>query len=127
MWRSCAMTQQLSDLVPLFYRGPPETGAVIPVEKVKAWSVQFPVMEKRKIQIITLEGVMNAFKEHVAPYLLGKRVRNDYSETQMSLPSDNTKWNAAHLQMLARNESVNVTGMINSNKYYPGLDEGTQQ
>ena len=63
---------------------------------------------------------MKAFREHVGPHIHNKKVYNAYHGTTTTIDKNNLT--PSHLQMLARNEEFNVTGAINAEKFYPGID-----
>lgn len=103
---------------------PPPSNPDIVVHKVAAWTageVPSAAVTTTPIAIFTPDAVTTAFYGVLGPILHGKTVYNAYTDTVTRI--DSTALTPSHLQVLARNEVANVTGIIDDAQFYPGLPD----
>lgn len=74
-----------------------------------------------KLFTLVSKAVIKEFQDIVkGTGILGAKYHNPYTNTQENFPSDSSEFNSKHLQILARNESLNTTGGYNFNLYGAG-------
>lgn len=77
-----------------------------------------------KLFTLVSKAVIKEFQDIVKDTaILGAKYHNPYTNKSESFPSDSSEFNSKHLQILARNESLNTTGGYNFNLYGGLLDE----
>ena len=96
--------------------------AMIRIDIVNADKSQIdkPSTLDERIFICHTGDVIDQFRKLVkkdAPYLLGMKISNPYTDIPITLPTNWKKLTAEHLQILARNESFNVTGIPDTALY----------
>ncbi|MBS0286316.1 MAG: hypothetical protein JSR17_03420 [Proteobacteria bacterium] len=91
----------------------------ITVQKVKAFSgAKVKDESQSKVTLNCSEATLTEFQKIIAgSKVLGAKYTNPYTGVEEHFPSDPKDFNARHLQILARNEYANVTGVMNTSLY----------
>lgn len=75
-------------------------------------------LENSTLFTLVSKAVIEEFQKIVQDSeILGAEYHNPYTNKTENFPSNHLKFNSKHLQILARNESVNTTGSYNFNLY----------
>ena len=88
------------------------------IEPVAAYNRKTPANDPSKIFLNCPASILNEFKKLLAgTSMLGATFTNPYTGKKERLPADVEQLTSSHLQILARNEHVNVNGRMKTELY----------
>jgi hypothetical protein len=96
-----------------------ETKKELIVEKVRAYREDTNLPDNAsKATINCPQHILKAFQDIIKnSNILGVKFKNPYTKKDEILPDNASKFTARHLQIIARNEMMNVTGVMNQELY----------